>query len=241
MNLEACVEIPIPGLTAGPGGFRNLLAPPAERPQASEDPTLAMRDLSGLMSDLAALQRQIYDLQHPGLASLAQTARLRGFPPATSNNGSSILYARDGHKHIGTQGGVAYERTIPWYIPGSLVAGSNQGAEYTIDGVDLPSTAVITLKKATARVKTAPVGASIIIDITYTPSGGAASTVFTTRITIAAGATSATSEAFVLPNSRVIGGVFRVNIDQVGGTTPGSSLTIQLTILQLTTQFTIIS
>ena len=123
---EACVEIPIPSLTAGPGGIKGLLAPPGERPQASSDPDLAMRNLDGLMAEMAGLRRQVYDLSHPGLASLAQPSRLSALLPATSGNGSSIQAARANHRHIGTQGGVAYERTAFWYIPGTLATGDTQ-------------------------------------------------------------------------------------------------------------------
>ena len=230
-----CVEIPISGLYRGAGGIKPFIEMPPEEPRRDDE----FDDRLDYLEDEAKRIRnklKKYD------ANGANTLRMRNlFPKTGTNNGTGKQAARNNHKHYGTEGGVSYERTIPWYIPGSLVAGSNQGAEYTLDGVDLPAGTVITLKKATGRVKTAPVGAAIILDIIYTPPGGAGASIFVTKLTIADGATNGTSTAFVLPDSRMIGGVFRINIDQAGSTTPGSSLTVQLTIMQLTTIFTIIS
>lgn len=112
----------------------------------------------------------------------------------------------------------AIRPTFAWAVTGSLVTGAS-AAPYLV------ATHSLTIEKAYASIKTAPTGSSIIIDINKNGS-----TIWSTqanRLTVAAGATSGTQTIFNT-TSLSDGDVLRVDLDQVGSSTSGSDLTIQL-------------
>ncbi len=83
----------------------------------------------------------------------------------------------------------------------------------------------LTIKKAFARVKTAPTGASIIVDINKNGS-----TIWSTqsnRLTIAATANSA-SQTYFDTTSIAEGDYLTLDVDQVGSTVAGADLTVEL-------------
>jgi len=86
----------------------------------------------------------------------------------------------------------------------------------------MPSSATVT--RVRASVSQAPVGASIIVDVNLNGT-----TIFTTqanRPTILAAGFTDTSIPDV--TSVVAGDYLTIDIDQVGSTTPGSNLTVQV-------------
>lgn len=84
----------------------------------------------------------------------------------------------------------------------------------------------LTIKKAFGRVKTAPAGASIIIDINKNGTS-----IWNTnqgnRLTIAAGTNSASQTSFDT-TSLAEGNYLTLDIDQVGSTTAGADLTVEV-------------
>jgi len=81
-----------------------------------------------------------------------------------------------------------------------------------------------TIEKVYAIVKTAPVGAAIICDIQK--NGTSIWTTQANRVTIAAGATTATPVTAFDTTALVEGDQLTLDIDQVGSTTAGTSLTV---------------
>ena len=99
---------------------------------------------------------------------------------------------------------------------GTLSAGAGQGV--------FRAPFAIEILGVTAAVQTAPTGASILLDLNKNGT-----TMFTTqgnRPTIAASATSTSTEAVPDITAVAIGDVLTIDRDQVGSSTPGSNLSI---------------
>lgn len=150
---------------------------------------------------------------------------LSSAPSAPPSNHLGV-YAKSGGV-LYTQNSAGAERLV---TPGIVLAFSVAGALAVTTGQhriynDVGQT--LTIWAVRASVGTAPVGASVIVDVNIGPSP---TTIFTTqanRPTIAAGTNSNKSTSIdVMTISD--GGFFTVDIDQVGSTTPGSDLTVQI-------------
>jgi hypothetical protein len=112
-------------------------------------------------------------------------------------------------------------RQATWFYMGTLIIGTNTSAEFVYRG---PTG---TIKRADARVKTAPTGANIICDINK--NGASIWTTQANRVTIAAGAASGTQTTFDITTISD-GDVLTMDVDQVGATIAGVSLTVLLEI-----------
>ena len=114
-----------------------------------------------------------------------------------------------------------------WWVSGTLTVAANQGWEIPIQ-VDVLKAPVIV--SCYARVKTAPTGASLIIDVN---KNGV--TIFTTqanRPTIAAGATVSSDS---LPDvvSLAQNDYLTIDIDQIGSVVAGANLTVVMKVKQV--------
>lgn len=101
-------------------------------------------------------------------------------------------------------------------ITGILVTGTNVFNEIVISQ---PYSFV----SVNLRVKTAPTGADLIIDINKNGSS-----IFSTRPTISAGSTTGGSSAVFNTVSVTTGDVITIDVDQIGSTVPGSNLVVAL-------------
>lgn len=121
------------------------------------------------------------------------------------------------HASTGAQGGALYvPRTFGWYIGGGVATGTEQGITYR-------TTAAMTAIDVELHVKTAPTGASLIVDINE-----AGTTLFSTRPEIdAAGTTEDNNHAFS-DTALASGAEITIDIDQVGSTIAGADLSILL-------------
>lgn len=147
--------------------------------------------------------------------------------PSTPGSNKIHIYSKDKSGapaiYAINDAGTVYElsETTPVFVftvTGALATGTSQTPV-------LVAPKALTITKAYANVKTAPTGASILIDINK-----AGTTIWSTqanRLTIAAAATSDTETSF---NTTTLaeGDVLTVDIDQVGSSVPGSDLTVQL-------------
>ncbi len=114
-----------------------------------------------------------------------------------------------------------YTRQILWYIPDTaLTTGTNKSATIVYRGPDF------TLVRWDFRVKTAPTGTSLILDINIAGTSLWNSTQ-ADRPTIAATAYSGTDTSF---DTATItdGAVLTFDIDQIGSTIPGGQATLTL-------------
>lgn len=103
-------------------------------------------------------------------------------------------------------------------ITGKLVVGTN------LTNV-LIAPKALTINKAFAYVKTAPTGASLIIDINKNGS-----TIWSTqanRLTIAAAAQTGSQTSFDV-TALAEGDILTLDIDQIGSTLPGEDLTVEI-------------
>jgi hypothetical protein len=121
---------------------------------------------------------------------------------------------------MGTVGGV-FTRQAVWYIAGTLTVAANQSQEIVYRG---PAG---TIKRADARVKTAPTGADLTFDININGT-----TIWSTqanRVKVVAAATSGTQTTF---NTTALadGDILTVDIDVIGSTIAGVSATVLLEI-----------
>lgn len=137
---------------------------------------------------------------------------LNRYTPSTT-----ILSADQNDDNIAVENAINGLRpTLYTFIPGSIVVATNVSGTFeiqqslTIDSVDL-------------RVKTAPTGAALIVDIN---KGG--TTIFSTRPQIAAAATSGGGSAVLSVTTLAAGDLITVDIDQVGSSVAGSDLTVAL-------------
>lgn len=136
---------------------------------------------------------------------------------AKDNNGVSSLFFIDDSGSITQLGDVTPTFIFP--VPGSLIVGTSLTAALIVPKP-------LTIKKAYAYVKTAPVGASIITNIlknnasiwNATPAN---------KLSIADGVQSGSETSFDV-TALSEGDILTLNVDQVGGTTAGSDLTVAL-------------
>jgi hypothetical protein len=116
-------------------------------------------------------------------------------------------------------------RTFIFGVEGTLTTGTNKTFEIVADGT-------LTIVKVKAHVKTAPTGATLIVDVNK-----AGTTIFTNqanRPTIAIGATdddSGTPDVTALAE----GNVLSIDIDQIGSTVAGADLTVEVVCVQAVT------
>ena len=112
---------------------------------------------------------------------------------------------------------------VMWYIDGSLVTGDGQSAT-----IRVPFSGTIT--RADAYVGTAPTGANIVIAIRKNSSD-----IWTEspdhRLNISTSALSGYTTTFDT-TAVTAGDYFNLDVDQVGSSVIGSSLTVELTILR---------
>jgi len=114
---------------------------------------------------------------------------------------------------------VAILPTFTFTIVGTLVTGTNVTPALIVNNS-------LTINKAYAYVKTAPTGASILIDINVngtsiwnvTPAN---------RLTIAAGGQTGSQTSFDT-TSLSEGDILTLDIDTIGSTNPGQDLTVEL-------------
>jgi hypothetical protein len=123
-----------------------------------------------------------------------------------------------GHSHDGSDS-KAIPKAFVWTVTGSATTGTS------VTPV-LVATGSLTLTKWYLNVKTAPTGASLIIDINKNGTS-LWNTNPGNRPTIAAGDTSASGTSFDT-TSLVEGDILTIDTDQVGSTVSGSDLTITL-------------
>lgn len=113
-------------------------------------------------------------------------------------------------------------RAFAWFISGTLATGSNQGPRYIV-----PQD--MTIQKVWLRARTAPTGASILIDINKNGS-----TIWSSqgnRGSISAGQLSGNTEIFNTIELSA-GDYLDLDIDQIGSTIAGEDLTVVLECLQ---------
>lgn len=106
--------------------------------------------------------------------------------------------------------------SLVWYLDSTLAVGSSQGAIVTMPFG-------ITAASITLRIKGAPTGAALIVDIRKDGT-----TIFSTRPQINASATTGGSSAVFSVTNIPSNAELSVNIDQVGSTFAGSGLTVML-------------
>lgn len=100
-----------------------------------------------------------------------------------------------------------------WYVDGELAVGDGQGATpYLEDSVDKV--------RIRAAVDTAPTGSAIVAEVSHSTDRSSWAVVGT--VTIAAGATTGVTE---LSAGTLAAGWYRLDVNQVGSTTPGADLT----------------
>jgi hypothetical protein len=138
---------------------------------------------------------------------------------------SWTLQAVGEHDHTSAaEGGlltISYTRQLLWFVPDNpLTVGTDLSATVVYRGPD------ITLTRWDIQVKTAPTGASLILDVIR----GINSLWFVfpaLRPTIIAGATSGTNTGFDIDTLQD-GDVLKLDIDQVGSTIAGAQVTLIL-------------
>ena len=106
--------------------------------------------------------------------------------------------------------------SVGWYLDGTLAVGNSQGAIVTMP-FDIVGSSI------TLRIKGAPTGAALIVDILKDGT-----TIFSTRPQVNASATTGGASAVFSVTNIPSGAELSVNIDQVGSTFAGSGLTIML-------------
>lgn len=106
--------------------------------------------------------------------------------------------------------------SLVWYIDGDLSVGVSQGAVVKMPAAFVPTS-------VTLRVKGAPTGAAIIVNIKE-----AGTTLFSSKPQINAAATSDSGGAAFSDSFLAVESEITIDIDQVGSTFAGSGLTIML-------------
>lgn|SRR3972149_2205969 len=110
-------------------------------------------------------------------------------------------------------------KEMVFFIPGNQAVGANK------EGIDIYAPFNMAILNAHIALDTAPTGSDFIVDIN---KGG--TTIFTTqanRPTIVDGANSGTSGTPDITNL-VQNDIITIDVDQVGSTTPGTNLTVQV-------------
>lgn len=115
-------------------------------------------------------------------------------------------------------GTVSVNRAFAWFVPGTLITGTNNGPRYV-------APQALTIVKVWLIVRTAPTGAAILIDINKNGS-----TIWSTqgnRGTIAATATAGNTTTFDT-TALAAGDYLDLDIDQIGSSVAGVDLTVVL-------------
>lgn len=107
---------------------------------------------------------------------------------------------------------------IQLYVADALYVVANVSAE-----VKIRTASTLYFSTVDLRVKTAPTGADVIVDINLNGN-----TIFSTRPKIVAGQTTGGTAAVFSTTQLVDGDVITIDVDQVGSTEPGRDLTIAL-------------
>lgn len=121
-----------------------------------------------------------------------------------------------GHDHDGTD-----SKAIPRGFAFSVVGTLSTGTSQTPALIALQS---MTISKAYANVKTAPTGASILVDINKNGTS-IWGTTQANRLTVLASATTGTQTSFDT-TALVEGDILTIDLDQVGSTVAGADITI---------------
>ncbi len=129
---------------------------------------------------------------------------------------SKLQFSHDGTNYKDVGAGTA---TPTFTVVGTLTVGTDVAPL-------IIAPFALTIKKAFARVKTAPAGASIIVDINKNGTSIWATTQ-ANRLTIAAAANSASQASFDT-TSIAEGDYLTLDVDQVGSTIAGADLTVEL-------------
>lgn len=106
--------------------------------------------------------------------------------------------------------------TLYTFIPGSIVVATNVSGTFEIQQS-------LTILEVDLRVKTAPTGAALIVDINKNGT-----TIFSTRPQIAAAATSGGGSAVLSVTTLTAGDLITIDVDQIGSTVAGADLTVAL-------------
>lgn len=153
----------------------------------------------------------------------------RNVQAASTTNAGATTLAPNGGTTAGTVvqadddrlGVRTYPRQLSWYEDGGVTVDTSKGPLRRID-------ASVTLTGCFLSVKTAPVGAALIVDIQKASSpNGTFATIFSALPQVAAGAYSGNSTSFSTA-TLAAGDILRMDVTQVGSTTPGSALTVDL-------------
>jgi hypothetical protein len=150
---------------------------------------------------------------HDALANLTEKAH------ASLTGVTSDQHHNEDHasRHKSGGGDILYvPRTYVWFISGNVATGTEQGPTFRLKRVT-------TVEDVELHVKTAPTGASLIVDIN---EGGAA--LFSTRPEIDAGATTEDDNHVFSDTELAAGAELTLDVDQVGSGTPGADLTVLL-------------
>jgi hypothetical protein len=123
-----------------------------------------------------------------------------------------------GHDHDGINS-KAIPKGLVFTVTGTLTTGTSVAPL-------LVATGALTISKVYVNVKTAPMGASIIVDINKNGTS-IWNTTQANRATIAASATSGTQTSFDT-TSIAEGDVLTLDIDQVGSSTAGADITVTI-------------
>lgn len=113
---------------------------------------------------------------------------------------------------------ISVPRTLVWHLGGNVVEGNEQGPTFRLKRA-------ATVVNVDLHVKTAPVGAALIVDI---KKDGVS--LFTVLPEIDAGSTTEDGNHVFADTALGAGSEIRADVIQVGTTTAGADLTIQLHI-----------
>ena len=156
-----------------------------------------------------------FDTLYTGINGNIENANVKSDAAITE---SKIAFdATSGHDHVTT--GKPIAKVFAVSIAGTLTTGASQTPAIIV-------TQAQTITKAYAKVKTAPTGASILIDINKNGTS-IWNTTQANRLTIAASATYGTQTSFDT-TSLAEGDILTFDLDQVGSSVSGADLTIEL-------------
>ena len=230
----------VPGLTAKAieGAVLHLFSPetvtgqksftnPIEVPNPTNPPdTVNKQYVDGIVAgfstpDATTTSKGLIQLAGD-LGGTAAAPTVAGKISVTQKGAASGVATLDGSSKLITSQMPSSGRIQPFYNSGLLATEIGAHRLYN----DSPN--AWTLVSVRASVGTAPVGASIIIDLNIDGT-----TVFTTqsnRPAIAAGANASSKVTNMNVTSVAPGSYLTVDIDQLGSTTPGNDLTVQVEI-----------
>ena len=107
-------------------------------------------------------------------------------------------------------------RTYVWFIKGALATGTEQGSTFRLKRA-------VTVEDVELHVKTAPTGATLIVDINEDGT-----TLFSTKPEIDISGTSEDDNHAFSDTSLAAGAELTMDVDQVGSTVAGADLTVLL-------------